>query len=73
MKCDIDNQKVVRQCRVVRWHDHFPQDCGAPVEGINSVGSIHIGLDHDTDLQSTAEFDKEKTFELRRKQHHCLR
>ena len=62
MKCDVDIRKVVRQCRVVRWHDRFPKDCGAHDEGTDSVGYIHIGSDHDTDLKSTAEFDKEKTY-----------
>ena len=33
-------------------------------EGIDSVGSTQIGLDHVADLQSTAEFDEEKTFKL---------
>ena len=23
MKCNVDIRKVSRQCRVVRWHDHF--------------------------------------------------
>ena len=41
MKCDFDIRKVVRQCRAVTWHDHFPRNCGAHEEGIDRVGSIH--------------------------------
>ena len=41
MKCDIDIGNVVRQCRVVKRHEHVPTDCGAHDEGIDRVDSIN--------------------------------
>ena len=41
MRCNVDIRKVARQCRVVRWHDHFSRDCGAHDEGTDGVVSIH--------------------------------
>ena len=34
-------QRVVRQCRVVRWHSHLSMDHWAHDEGTDGIGSLH--------------------------------